>query len=779
MSSIPILQHFSYVVLEEDFEDITEGVKKYAEESMKIEMVPWVRNYAVKMGELYTELTVEKIEDKPTGPESEVISDYRELFKQEHSSVDPRKRKGRFRKREKGKRFLVKADPGLGKTTFCKKLAWDCAKEYFTSFSIVIFVRLKLVKAGQSIEDVLIQQCPSLRQQAVGPHDVRQLLDRFGERCLIILDGFDEFDPQKNESIKELIVGQTFPQCSVLVTSRPHAIADIEPNFENVLRIKGFNKEHTDVFCAKVLTSKDKEETALLFYANNFMRGDITFASPMLLQFICILVSNDPDLDLARKNVARGDIYWRLARCIYRKYCKSRNVGFNEEKLTNVLDKIGKFALKTMKDRQSSFRREEIIQELGENVFQYGFLVGYEDFRLAANETADILVTFIHETMRTFLAYFHLHHRDCSGETKRIWNTVCSKDLTEMFDKTDEGYLLSQCIEDIDCLHFYLSLSKHNESTAFGVELIAMFIERLWHCKTLDFINTHKINIFQAVFQKDDLSLAFLRKVLAECWTPEYLSFSAGQPINWILESFHHLRDQIKLIIIYAGVPHDIEILRSLRKRKVIIDVEVCSEVASIFKFFQEPFDLVVHTQYEYVMIDMSEMMGPHVHQLQIIGHYPFKSPTGICEAPGDLPCCSNLTHLVLSDVRLTPFFVRALYKAMRNGHLPLLEHLSFEGCIFFDEQSYGYKFADFLRPADLFEAGCPTLACLNVKRCQLKKNQFELIFLCLRNENKFSKFRGLELSLDSYQLLPQCPWTNIKSVWVHELDISGYKISD
>ena len=34
---------------------------------MKIEMAPWVKNHTVSMDELYTELTLEQIENKPTG----------------------------------------------------------------------------------------------------------------------------------------------------------------------------------------------------------------------------------------------------------------------------------------------------------------------------------------------------------------------------------------------------------------------------------------------------------------------------------------------------------------------------------------------------------------------------------------------------------------------------------------------------------------------------------------------------------------------------------------
>ena len=80
-----------------------------------------------------------------------------------------------------------------------------------TTFSITFCIRLKLVKPGQTTEDVLIQQCPSLRQKGVGPHDVRQLLDKFGERSLVILDEFDEFDSQKNKSVMTLIRGEVFP----------------------------------------------------------------------------------------------------------------------------------------------------------------------------------------------------------------------------------------------------------------------------------------------------------------------------------------------------------------------------------------------------------------------------------------------------------------------------------------------------------------------------------------------------------------------------------------
>ena len=372
---------------------------------------------------------------------------------------------------------------------------------------------------------------------------------------------------------------------------------------------------------------------------------------------------------------------------------------------------------------------------------------------------------------------------------KRIWNTV--KDLTEMFDNTDEGFLLSKCTEDIDCLHFYLSLGKRNASAAFGLKLLAIYIELLFNCKTLDFRAFHQICIFWAVYRKDYLCMAFLRRVLAQCDVPEYLLFRSGQAVGWILESLNHLRDKVKLIRILDSVTfiHDTEILRSLGKRTVILTSIECSNLHCIIKFFSEPFDLVVLTESaqnfierKLERIDSSALMGPGIRQLQWIGYHRRGVPeghlAGYCEAWGDLKCCSHMTHLVFNYVWIMPCFVRALSKAMRNGYLPLLEHLSFEGCIFVDFQSLeGDIFiGEPVGPANIFKVGCATLTDLNLKDCRLTERESRFVFLCLKDNTKYSKIKGLELSLDTFRHLPQCLWTNIRSVWLHELDTTGYE---
>ena len=52
---------------------------------------------------------------------------------------------------------------------------------------------------------------------------------------------------------------------------------------------------------------------------------------------------------------------------------------------------------------QSCFQRSDIPEVSGEDIFEYGFLIGYEDYKLLGHVTADIAVGFPHDTIGEFL----------------------------------------------------------------------------------------------------------------------------------------------------------------------------------------------------------------------------------------------------------------------------------------------------------------------------------------------------------------------------------------
>ena len=68
------------VFLEADLDDVAEKLRHHTAKTTRIEIAPWAKAYTVDIKDIYTELSLEKIENQPTWPEGQRIEDYKELF---------------------------------------------------------------------------------------------------------------------------------------------------------------------------------------------------------------------------------------------------------------------------------------------------------------------------------------------------------------------------------------------------------------------------------------------------------------------------------------------------------------------------------------------------------------------------------------------------------------------------------------------------------------------------------------------------------------------------
>ena len=128
-----------FVLIEKKFERLAGKLKSSTEQSMKIEVAPWIKDYVTEMDDLYTDLTLEKVDNRLISKTHCKVSDYKELFPEPKES----QRKW-FSCREseddsEGERILSKGDPGMGKTTVSKKAAYDWAKGILKALHNYIF----------------------------------------------------------------------------------------------------------------------------------------------------------------------------------------------------------------------------------------------------------------------------------------------------------------------------------------------------------------------------------------------------------------------------------------------------------------------------------------------------------------------------------------------------------------------------------------------------------------------------------------------------------------
>ena len=344
--------HFLFIVtldLSDELQTIADSLRPYTADPMKIEVAPWIRDYVVDMEELYTELALEKI-NKPARQDVETLTHYSELFeKSKHiERVDklghallkqdsPPAKRSRIDSSSsdlpldlslcKSKKILMKADPGMGKTTQCKKISWDWAMRLFTYFHIVFLVFLKLVKPSDAIENVIIKQNPYMKGLELTEHKVRSILQLLGNRCFLILDGLDEHALGTNEDVLSIIRGEKYLKCNIIVTSRPHNTRQIEQYFPTIVRVEGFTRNKAQQFASKILND-DKLIEAVMNYnpakgdkVEDFISGQAKYVPihrcPILLSFMCLLARED-DIDLSNTNMHTGEVYTRMVRCLYK-----------------------------------------------------------------------------------------------------------------------------------------------------------------------------------------------------------------------------------------------------------------------------------------------------------------------------------------------------------------------------------------------------------------------------------------------------------------------------
>ena len=646
---------------------------------MKIEPFPWFEGYLINMDELYTELTLEKIERKLLGEETWTLQTYKDMFncnKSEH----------------KNRKILIKADPGMGKTTLGRKVARDWAKGVFKKCSLVFFVALKFVKPGDTIENIIMQQIPELEGLKISQQKLKALLNRFSNEILIILDGLDEHRLGQNEDVIKIIKNQKLLDCRIVVSSRPHFVKEVEKHFSTIIRVEGFTETEARKFVSSFFTDSRKITAILQFKPSDSREDFPVHKCPILLSFLCLLVKENK-IDLSETKLTVGDLYLRMVQCLYRKYTNRKGIGFVESEFVQVMKLVGILALRTLLSNNPLLQKSEVLEIAGEFAYEYGFFAGHEDFRLCTDPTADISVTYAHRSIEEFFGSFgFIQALDDGQSIDDILGSNCKEPIFMV-----NPLVLRFCLWLLTTTEFFGSRKViHDKLVAYAAQRIDT---HMLDTDTVDQVFL-AIGIREALHNEDSLKLEFFKQVFDKCEQvrvfqikPDEYKYYGHYQKNEERQAFcthvlgvlglisHSLLSKLSLLSISKDPAQ--RSLPDVNSDALIVSIDLDSDYyLEISKILLTNSDVLKRAPqvsariYFYDAVDLKILMQKHTKELHLCSGGSTR-----LSVSGEFPFCPHFTHFTARSCQISNSVPAAFVKAVKEGEFPNLRRIELDYC--------------------------------------------------------------------------------------------------
>ena len=322
---------------------------------------------------------------------------------------------------------VVEGSPGIGKTTFCLKLAYhwatqSCSSASFPEFELVLLLKCRDMD-GDLTQAITEQLFPKDMSK-----DAREELFRFlndvenQERVLIILDGLDELAEKSKHYVDDLLHRKRWAFCYVLATTRQEKGIEVrkEPEFvfNLFLQIKGFTEEDSFEYIRRHFKiagpgHSSKGEKLIEEIKQNALLRDLQ-TNPLNLLLLCV-VYEDYEGELPS---SRTDLYHVLVVCLLRRYCAKHNVKASkkdrdlETQFERDIRCPGKLAWNHLLNDRHSFLEEELeeLESRKEKLVarELGFVYKEESLKRLKPQHE---YCFLHKSFQEYLAASYVAHK--------------------------------------------------------------------------------------------------------------------------------------------------------------------------------------------------------------------------------------------------------------------------------------------------------------------------------------------------------------------------------
>ena len=307
-----------------------------------------------------------------------------------------------------GQVIFIEGRPGSGKTTFVHKITRDWAITSNGGMRLVLLVSLRVLNNLYKYNRIELSDILHLFMDLNVSKELIE--ERKGKGICFIFDGLDEFLPSDGENsiVHRIIYKEYLSQSTVIVASRPAAIAELRQIANKVIEVIGFKKAQIFEYFDYYPFSNQSKSAELKAYLSTHLNILHMCYLPVHAAMVGFLFEVTGEVPQTETEIYKHFNNFTLKRNLTKSGCANidvHNLSGEEEKIFN---QICKLALnKTILNRQVMHQDEVtwLLKSEKDKDMSLGLIT--------IDRTADLygfknLYTFLHLTFQEYLAAHHI-----------------------------------------------------------------------------------------------------------------------------------------------------------------------------------------------------------------------------------------------------------------------------------------------------------------------------------------------------------------------------------
>ena len=345
--------------------------------------------------------------DKRKGSLSEKVVDMSGIFEPHENCPNPRI-------------VLIEGDPGMGKTTYCNKLAFDWATRKtgkdFLTFKLVLLLRC--CDINSNLRDAIATQVLPLDITEQEREKFFDFIKHNQSNVLLVLDGLDELQSGKLPELQDIIRGKStmLHKCPLVVTARYEAGIEVMEYCDTLLEIQGFTTTDASEFIKKFFEDKGEQGAKTAQNLLDKLEEDQSLkeliTNPLNAALICLLCEDSE----GKLPESKTKLYWEIVEDVLRRYKKKKNLPETSknviEEHKSQLKQLGLIAWNALLENKKFVEKNQ-LESHTDDVPGFGFLKWQ---RGSSRRKPHPQYSFVHKSFEEWFASFYLCVQLLSGQ---------------------------------------------------------------------------------------------------------------------------------------------------------------------------------------------------------------------------------------------------------------------------------------------------------------------------------------------------------------------------